>query len=139
MSIHERARAVWADIPIRALPESYRRVFVRDLRLPASIGIYAEERAAPQDVVIELELWVLETGGDGALNYNDVVCYEKLVSQTKAVLAEGHIDLVETLAEKLAALCLSDSRVARVRVRVEKPQAIPEAAGVGVEIERVRR
>lgn len=145
MTIHDRARAAWSDIPLPDLPESFRRVFVRELRLPARIGVYAEEKLAPQDVIIDMELWVRETplglGGPlgGPLDYADVVCYDSLVQRTKALLAEGHIDLVETMAERLAALCLEDSRVRRVRVCVEKPAAIPEAAGAGVEIERYRR
>ncbi|HEX6958222.1 MAG TPA: dihydroneopterin aldolase [Ferrovibrio sp.] len=145
MTIHERARAAWAEIPLPSLipaqpaqnrPE--RRVFVRDLLLDALIGIYPHERTAPQKVLINLDLWVADTPGEPPRDYADVVCYEKLVKQTKALLAEGHVDLVETLAERLAALCLADQRVLRARVRVEKPDAIAEAAGVGVEIERRR-
>ena len=56
----------------------------------------------------------------------------------KEILAEGHINLVETLAEKVAGLCLSDPRVSGARVGVEKLHAISEAESVGVEIERVR-
>ena len=54
----------------------------------------------------------------------------------KAIIAAGHINLVETLAERIADFCLSDRRVAAARVRVEKSGAVVEAAGVGVEIER---
>lgn len=141
MTIHDRARAAWSDIPLPSVPESFRRVFVRELRLPARIGVYAEEKLRTQDVIIDLDLWVRETpqAGPGPLDYADVVCYDSLVQRTKALLNQGHIDLVETMAERLAALCLEDSRVRRVRVRVEKPAAIPEAAGAGVEIERYRR
>lgn len=136
MTIHERARAAWAEVPLPAM--STRRVFVRDLRLDASIGIHPGERTRLQPVVINMDLWVRETPEPAALHYPDVVCYEQLVNRTKALLGQGHIDLVETLAERLAALCLADGRVERVRVRVEKPEAIAVAAGVGVEIERHR-
>lgn len=145
MTIHERARAAWADIPIPDLTPSLqrrtqpeRRVFVRDLLLDALIGIYPQERIQPQKVLINMDLWVADTPGAPPQDYADVVCYEKLVSQTKALLAQGHIGLVETLAERLAELCMADKRVLRSRVRVEKPDAIAEAAGVGVEIERLR-
>lgn len=141
MTIHERARAAWAEIPVPALPQPSRparRVFVRDLLLQALIGIYPHERITPQAVRINMDLWVAETPAAPPCSYADVVCYEQLVNRTKALLAEGHVDLVETLAERLAALCLSDHRVLRVRVSVEKPDAISEAAGVGVEIERGR-
>lgn len=141
MTIHERARAAWAEIPVPAIAEASRparRVFVRDLLLDALIGIYPEERVKPQKLLVNLELWVAETPGEPPRSYAEVVCYENLVKRTKALLAEGHVDLVETLAERLAAICLEDARVLRTRVRVEKPEAIAEAAGVGVEIERRR-
>ena len=56
----------------------------------------------------------------------------------KRLLAEGHINLVETLAEKIAALCLVDERVRSVRIRAEKLDVYAEAASVGIEIERRR-
>ncbi|MCW0236656.1 MAG: dihydroneopterin aldolase [Ferrovibrio sp.] len=141
MTIHDRARAAWAEIPVPVIAEASqpaRRVFVRDLLLDALIGIYPEERTKPQKILINLDLWVAETPGQPPRSYAEVVCYENLVKRSKALLAEGHVDLVETLAERLASLCLDDSRVLRARVRVEKPEAITEAAGVGVEIERRR-
>lgn len=141
MTIHDRARAAWAEIPVPVIAEASqpaRRVFVRDLRLDALIGIYPDEDTKPQKILINLDLWVAETPGQPPRSYAEVVCYDNLVQRTKALLAEGHVGLVETLAEKLAGLCLEDPRVLRTRVRVEKLEAIPETAGVGVEIERRR-
>lgn len=141
MTIHDRARAAWAEIPVPAIAEASqpaRRVFVRDLLLDALIGVYPGEFGKPQKVLINLDLWVAETPGAPPRSYAEVVCYDNLVQRAKALLAEGHVGLVETLAEKLAGLCLDDPRVLRTRVRVEKPDAIAEAAGVGVEIERRR-
>ncbi len=141
MTIHDRARAAWAEIPVPAIAEASRparRVFVRDLLLDALIGVYPEELTKPQKVLINIDLWVAETPGEPPRSYADVVCYDNLVQRAKALLAEGHVGLVETLAERLAGLCLDDPRVLRTRVRVEKPEAIAEAAGVGVEIERRR-
>jgi 7,8-dihydroneopterin aldolase/epimerase/oxygenase len=54
------------------------------------------------------------------------------------VLAQGHVNLVETLCEKIASACLKDRRVLAARIRVEKPDIIPNARSVGVEIERGR-
>jgi dihydroneopterin aldolase len=141
MTIHDRARAAWAEIPVPVIAEASqpaRRIFVRDLLLDALIGVYPEELTRPQKILINLDLWVGETPGEPPRGYSEVVCYDNLVQRTKALLAEGHVGLVETLAERLAGLCLEDQRVLRARVRVEKPDAIAEAAGVGVEIERRR-
>ncbi|WP_341702691.1 dihydroneopterin aldolase [Ferrovibrio sp.] len=142
MTIHDRARAAWAEIPVPAIAEPgrpLRRVFVRDLLLDGLIGIYPQERQKSQKILINMELWVTETPGRPPQSYAEVVCYEQLVTRAKALLADGHVELVETLAERLAAICLEDSRVERCRVRVEKPVAIAEAAGVGVEIDRNRK
>ena len=57
MTIHARARAAWAEIPVPAISEASqpaRRVFVRDLLLDALIGIYPEERVKPQKILINL-------------------------------------------------------------------------------------
>ncbi|WP_375208213.1 dihydroneopterin aldolase, partial [Hyphococcus sp.] len=57
----------------------------------------------------------------------------------KAIIAEGHIKLVETLAERIADLVLSNSMVISVMVRIVKPHAIAEADAAGVEIIRTKR
>jgi dihydroneopterin aldolase len=114
-----------------------RHLFVRDLVLKASIGVYEHEQHAPQRVRINLDLAVEEQGRvDDHLDR--VVSYEPLVRAAREAVSGGHIKLVETLAERLADKCLADRRVLSVRVRVEKLDVFPEAASAGVEIERVR-
>lgn len=115
-----------------------RLVRVRDLVLPVSIGIYDREKLAPQRVCINVELKVRE--GDESIGDDiaNVVSYEDIVNGIKAIIADGHINLVETLADRIADLCLADPRVARARIGVDKLDIVPEAASVGVEIERSR-
>ena len=113
-----------------------RRVFVRDLVLGASIGVYKHERRATQPVRINIDLAVDDDPvGDDVRN---VVDYQKVIDGVAAIVDAGHINLVETLAERVAEMCLLDRRVAWTRVRVEKLNVAPEAAAVGVEIERAR-
>ena len=134
----------FADISTMAsATRGLRRVFIRDLVLPARIGIHDHERAQAQPVIINVDASV-EEAVEGADNTKtgtiaDVVCYETLTKQIKKVLAGAHIDLVEALAEKIADRLLVDARIIRLRIRLEKPEAIAEAAGVGVEIERLSR
>jgi dihydroneopterin aldolase len=59
-----------------------------------------------------------------------------IVQQVRAIVLAGHVQLVETLAERLAEACLADARVRQVRVCVEKLDVFPDAGGAGVEIER---
>ena len=115
-----------------------RHVFVRDLELKALIGIYANEKLEPQRIIVNIDLSVTEGEGPKGDDIGHVVSYEIVVKKVEAIIAAGHINLVETLCEKIAAACLTDKRVVAARVRVEKPDIIPNARSAGVEIERMR-
>jgi dihydroneopterin aldolase len=115
-----------------------RHVLIRDLNLEATLGIYEHEKIYPQPIVINIDLSVPEQGAPLNDDHHNVVCYASVVERIKEIIAAGHVHLVETLAEMIAAACLEDERVSSTRVRIEKPDAIPEAAGVGIEIERGR-
>lgn len=119
--------------------QAMRHVFVRDLRLDARIGVHGPEKGRAQPVRINIDLAVREAGLPHGDELGNVVCYERIVDQVKAILAGGHVNLVETLAERIAEACLADPRVDAARIRVEKLAAIAEAASVGVEIERIQR
>jgi dihydroneopterin aldolase len=67
-----------------------------------------------------------------------VVDYEGVANAVRALVAAGHVMLVETLAERIAEACLADPRVHLARVRVEKLDVFADAASAGVEIERRR-
>lgn len=113
-----------------------RHVFVRDLMLDGRIGIHPHEQGGPQRLRINLDLSVADKGVLPADQIDHVVCYEQVVEQTKQIVARGHVNLVETLAEDIAASILEDPAVIGVRVRVEKPDALADVSSVGVEIER---
>jgi dihydroneopterin aldolase len=117
-----------------------RHVFVRGLELQARLGVHAHEKAGPQRIVVHVDLAVRDDGPDiGPDQLSRVVDYEQLVRAARAAVAGEHVLLVETLAETLAALALLDPRVERARVSIEKPDAFPDAAAVGVTVERNRR
>jgi dihydroneopterin aldolase len=114
------------------------RILVRDLVLKCLIGIHPHELLAPQRVRVNVEMAVYEQAGPLSDDIKNVVSYEDVIEGIKKMLADGHINLVETLAEKIAELCLTDERVNSVRIRVEKLDVYAEAASVGIEIERRR-
>jgi dihydroneopterin aldolase len=116
--------------------KSLRHVFIRDLVLHGSIGVYRHEKEKPQRVRINLDLAVSEGAADLGDSLRNVVCYETIANGVRSLVASRHVNLVETLAERIAALCLEDNRIQSVRVRVEKLDVFPDAASVGVEIER---
>ncbi|SDG55698.1 dihydroneopterin aldolase [Roseospirillum parvum] len=114
-----------------------RHVFLRDLERPCRIGVHAHERERPQRVRINLDLAVWEDQPDQiGDNLANVVCYEMVAERIRAILDDGHVNLVETLAERIAHLCLQDPRVHSARVRIEKLEVFPDAFSAGVEIER---
>ncbi len=120
-----------------------RHMFVRDLVLAASIGVHAHEHAAPQRIRVNLDLAVADEGASrqsraavGRDELGRVVDYEAVIASTRAIVAAGHVQLVETLAERLAEACLADPRVLIARVRVEKLDLFADATSAGIEVER---
>lgn len=116
----------------------FRRVFIRNLKLHARIGVHRHERGSAQPIRINVDLAVEdETVREDRLEA--VVDYESMTKKVRAVVAEGHFNLAETMAERIAGACLEDDRVRAVRVCVEKLDALPGAESAGVEIERSSR
>ncbi|CAI8214665.1 MAG: Dihydroneopterin aldolase [Alphaproteobacteria bacterium] len=114
-----------------------RHVFVNRLAVAASIGIHPHERENKQTIWLTIDAGVLEDDATPEA-IGDVVCYEDICKVATALAGEGHIDLVETLAERIADRLMQDPRLVQIRVQIEKPEAIDEAASVGIAISRLR-
>ncbi len=115
-----------------------RHVFLRDMLLQASIGWYAHEHGATQRIRVNVDLAVDEGPDDGADTLDRVVSYEAVAETVRRLVGAGHVKLVETLAERIAAACLTDARVRLARVRVEKLDVFPDVDSAGVTVERAR-
>ncbi|MBL4720655.1 MAG: dihydroneopterin aldolase [Alphaproteobacteria bacterium] len=114
------------------------RIFIRDLVVPWSIGIHDHEHIKAQRIQVNIDLQVLEPEDFEADRYRNVICYADIVEGIRKLADSGHVNLVETLANRITVLCLVDPRAESVSVRIEKLDAISGAAGVGVEIQRDR-
>lgn len=119
------------------------RVLIRDLVLAARIGVWKREKTIDQRVRVNVELLAERAGplvaSDGQTGRRDhILRYDTVVAAVHRLVAEGHIDLCETLAERIALLCLENRRVRTARVRVEKLDVYRDAASVGAEVERHR-
>ena len=114
-----------------------RHVFVNRLAVEASIGIHPHERENMQTIWLTIDAGVLEESATPEA-IGDVVCYEDICKLATALATDGHIDLVETLAERIADRLMEDPRLVQIRVQIEKPQAIAQAASVGIAISRLR-
>ena len=111
-------------------------VFVRNLELLARIGVHGHEHGKPQP--IRINVWLTCKVSPEGDKLDNVVDYEAVADNIRAIVAAGHINLAESLAERIAALCLERPQVISARVRVEKLDVYADAASVGVEIERRR-
>lgn len=111
------------------------RVFVHDLVLPVSIGAYDFERGKTQRVRFCIDVDIRRSAYH-AEDMRDVFSYDVVVDAIRLLLSRGHVDLVETLAERIADALLAYPRVYRVIARVEKLDVIE--GRVGIEITRER-
>ena len=137
MTVH-RMTAFEAPKPAEA-GARVRRVFVRDLVLACSIGVYQNERDAPQRVRINLDLAVPEDGR--ALNDDiaNVVSYEDVVDRVRAAVARRHINLVETLAEDIASVCRGSPGSRMGLPNPEEKEHQQEVLGAVVEDDRMAK
>ncbi len=113
-----------------------RHVFLRDMLLHLTIGVHPHEHAVPQRVRINVDLGVSENRTDESDRLGRVLDYETLAQRVRDIATGGHVQLVETLAERLAQDCLRDPRVRSARVRVEKLDVFADMWAAGVEVER---
>jgi dihydroneopterin aldolase len=126
---HERAAAT----SIGSLPD---RISVRDYTRTLEIGAFSSERGVTQRIRFNI---VLEVSHNTAAQDDDVdkvISYDTITEAVEAELAAERINLLETLAERVARRCLADPRALRVFVRIEKLDRIPGT--LGVEIVRAR-
>jgi (5-formylfuran-3-yl)methyl phosphate synthase len=110
-------------------------VFVRDLVMPVEIGAYGFERGHAQRVRFNVDVEVYRVAGPDDMRM--AFSYDVIMDAIKIILASGHIELVETIAERLAESVLSHERVHAVGVEVEKLDVVAPGA-VGVRIRRER-
>ncbi|HEV8172652.1 MAG TPA: dihydroneopterin aldolase [Actinoplanes sp.] len=116
------------------------RIELRGLRVRGHHGVYDFERAEGQDFLVDVELELDLAAAAASDDVADTVHYGQLAERLAAVVAGAPVNLLETLADRLLAVCLEDRRVAAATVTVHKPQApIPhEFADVAVTLHRSR-
>jgi dihydroneopterin aldolase len=111
---------------------AFDRVFVHDLVLDVEIGVYTHEKGVTQSVRFSVDVEL--TPATAALD-DDIgraFDYDTIIKGIKDIVARGHINLVETLAEEVARHCLAHPHAARVAVKIEKLDKEPGAVGVEI-------
>ncbi len=114
-------------------------IFLHDLKVETIIGIWEWERKIRQTVSIDLDMSTDIRKAAATDSVDDTLNYKSVAKRVQAFVGESSFQLVETLAEKIAAIVLDEFEVSWVQVRVRKPGAIRGARDVGVQIERGSR
>lgn len=111
-------------------------VFIRGLKAVSVIGCYDWERDIRQTLVIDLELTADFTRAAQSDALEDALDYAAISQRVIAVCDASRFQLLEALAEHLAAIVLAEFSIERLRMTITKPGAVAEAEGVGVVIDR---
>lgn len=111
-------------------------VYLNDLRIETTIGIYDWERRVKQTISLDLEMAtdVAKTAINDSIE--DALDYKAVAKRLIAFVSTSEFFLVETLAERIAQIILEEFGVSWLRLKVDKQGAIRGAHGVGVIIER---
>ena len=112
------------------------KILINDLTLDAFIGIHDFEKKKKQKIAISLSLDVNDNISGIEHKIENFVSYEHIVADIKSILKSGHIDLLETLGEKIVDLCFMDERVMTIKLKLEKLEVFKETKSVGIEIFR---
>lgn len=115
-----------------------RRVFVDQLELIGQVGVYEHERRHKQRIVVCLDLTVADNYDGISDQLGQVYDYDEAIETVRRIVHSGHFNLIETLAEAIAAALLANPVVTVAKVAIAKPDVLPACRSVGIEIERRR-
>jgi dihydroneopterin aldolase len=111
-------------------------IFLHDLRIEAVIGIYEWERRIKQTISLDIEMAVDIRQAAQSDDIAATLNYKAVAKRVSAFVEESQFQLIETLAERVADLILTEFGIPWLRLQVNKPGAIRGARDVGVRIER---
>ena len=114
-------------------------VFVRDLRIDTTIGIFEWERRIKQTISVDLEMGADNRPAEASDSIDDALDYKAVSKRLVGFVGQSEFQLVETLAERIAEILLDEFAVPWARVTVTKPGAVRGSKAVGVIIERGAR
>ena len=115
------------------------KILIKELTLNAFVGIHDFEKKKKQKISISLSLDVDDNISGIEHKIENFVSYEHIVNDIKSILKKGHIDLLETLGEKIVELCFNDRRVLSIKLKLEKLEVFKDASSVGIEIFRKKK
>ena len=114
-------------------------VFIRDLRIDTVIGIFDWERRTRQTLILDLEMSADIAAAAATDDIEDTLNYKAVAKRIIRYVEETQPELVETLAENIAAIIMNEFDVPWLRLTLGKPGAVRRSREVGIVIERGTR
>jgi FolB domain-containing protein len=115
-----------------------RTVLIKDFLINEIIGIHKHERINKQKIIFNIVIDVNKNILPDENNLSSVVDYEKITNKLKNLAKSKNYNFLESLAEDSFKEIFEDNRINSVKIKIEKPDAIPNAKSVGVEIFKSR-
>ena len=113
-------------------------IFIRELKVETVIGVYKWERKIKQPILIDLEMAVDIRKAAQSDDLNDTVDYKVVAARITDLIHSSECHLLEYLAEHIAEALQKEFSISWLKLRISKPDALAQAAAVGVMIERER-
>ncbi|MBC8205883.1 MAG: dihydroneopterin aldolase [Kiritimatiellales bacterium] len=114
------------------------KIYIRDFALRCIIGLYPEEREKKQDVIINVTMETDLRAAGKSDDLTDTVDYKTIKLNILDFVENSSFNLIESLAEGIAQICLNDSKVQSATVTIDKPGALRFCKSVAVEVTRSR-
>ena len=115
------------------------KVFIKQLQVNTIIGVFDFEKQAKQPLLFDVEMLTDFSKAAQTDNVDDVVDYAKVSQRIIEHCSSEQVELLETLAEQLANIILTEFAVTQVTLGISKPHAVLEAQTVGIEITRIKQ
>jgi len=114
------------------------KIFIKNLQVHGILGIHPHEQRAPQRILISVKVTVNITQAAAKDDILQSINYSTLAKEIVRFIKSHQFRTIEALIEALAGQILINDRVESIWLRIEKPDAVPEAETVGVEIIRTK-
>lgn len=114
-------------------------IFLQQLRIPTTIGVWEWERRIKQSLVIDVEAAIDNKKAAASDDLEDALNYKDMAQRIEELVSESSFKLIETAAERIAEIILDEFGASWCKVTVNKPKAVEIGRNVGVAIERGKR
>ena len=120
------------------MEKSTDKVFIKNLRVKAVVGVFEWERCIEQILQLDLEMTVDIAKAAQSDDLKDTIDYKAVAKRAKNFIEESRYQLVETIADRLANILLQEFSISYIRMTMSKPKAVRDSEAVGIIIERTR-